>query len=339
MYSYILLACLAFFNSSSVALVLRHHRLIGKASNSNPEVVVILHGLLGSSRNFRTWSNLLHPMVGTNMDIISMDLRNHGRNMEKCDDMSYPAMAEDVVQTLQEAGIRAAHFIGHSMGGKVASALSLIKTDIDIDVKSLTMLDISPVNYQLSEFTHVSDTMKLLKEISSLSSSLPRRDIELYITQKIPSKSMQQFIMSNIQWTGDVLNWSFHLPAICNNINNIAGYPYDHDNMDHSLQYTGPTMILRSENNDFVKPEHARKTMRLFPNCQVQTVKNSGHWLHIDQPETTANIVSNFIRQATSMNRDMDLAAMSAQGGASPDATATVARAPQHREMATPSIY
>ncbi|WP_249543753.1 alpha/beta fold hydrolase, partial [Escherichia coli] len=55
-------------------------------------------------------------------DIVQVDMRNHGLS-PRSPEMTYPAMAQDLLDTLDAHQIERATFIGHSMGGKAVMAL------------------------------------------------------------------------------------------------------------------------------------------------------------------------------------------------------------------------
>jgi pimeloyl-ACP methyl ester carboxylesterase len=80
--------------------------------------IVILHGLLGSSRNFQSWARLVYNKLDKKRDVVCMDLRNHGRTSSGYGSLSmdYDSMAADVLHTLKTLGCRNVHLIGHSMG-------------------------------------------------------------------------------------------------------------------------------------------------------------------------------------------------------------------------------
>lgn len=82
--------------------------------------VVILHGLLGQGRNFRSWGMALHERLARPRRVLIPDLRNHGSSGH-ADDMTYQLMAQDVLAMLDRHGIDRAVLVGHSMGGKVAA--------------------------------------------------------------------------------------------------------------------------------------------------------------------------------------------------------------------------
>ena len=69
------------------------HRDLGGAGNPP---LIILHGMLGSSRNWQTTGRDL----AARYHVFALDLRNHGQSPHD-DDMSYPTMVADVVAWMQ----------------------------------------------------------------------------------------------------------------------------------------------------------------------------------------------------------------------------------------------
>jgi hypothetical protein len=86
-----------------------------------PPVVVFLHGLLGNKRNFASIGRSLAQQQQQERRFVSLDLRNHGDNVHDWrKDMSYTAMARDVIHFCQMYNFTQIELIGHSVGGKVA---------------------------------------------------------------------------------------------------------------------------------------------------------------------------------------------------------------------------
>lgn len=69
---------------------------------------------------------------------VCVDLRNHG-DSPHTDEMGYRIMSEDVARLMSEQQIQQAIVVGHSMGGKVAMALALLRVNFFKNVQKKVM--------------------------------------------------------------------------------------------------------------------------------------------------------------------------------------------------------
>ena len=88
--------------------------LAGTELGAGPPVA-LLHGLFGAAANFGT----VQKRLAERFRVIALDLRNHG-NSPHAPHMSYPTMAEDVLETLRARSALPCALVGHSMGALVA---------------------------------------------------------------------------------------------------------------------------------------------------------------------------------------------------------------------------
>jgi len=109
------------------------HRDLGGAGKP---ALIVLHGLLGSSRNWQSTGSDL----AARYQVWALDLRNHGRSPHEAE-MSYEAMVADVIAWMDGQGIARAALMGHSMGGKVAMLLACRHPE---RVERLVVVDIAP---------------------------------------------------------------------------------------------------------------------------------------------------------------------------------------------------
>jgi lipase len=87
--------------------------------------VVCLHGVNAHGRRFR---KLVEERLADRFHVIAPDLRGHGFS-----DWEPPwtiaTLAHDVLETLDAAGVRQAHWIGHSLGGRLILELAPLAAD------------------------------------------------------------------------------------------------------------------------------------------------------------------------------------------------------------------
>lgn len=81
--------------------------------------LVLLHGMLGSSRNWLTTG----ADLAAKHHVLAPDLRNHGRSFHDAA-MDYDTLCADVVEWMDVHARGPVTLVGHSMGGKTAMLLA-----------------------------------------------------------------------------------------------------------------------------------------------------------------------------------------------------------------------
>lgn len=94
--------------------------------------LLMIHGFAAEQGSWRP----LVQSLGENLPVMAVDLPNHGKSGQHAVD-SLRAMAQLVLQRLDEEGVGAFHVLGHSLGGGVSLALAQLSPD---RVRSLTLL-------------------------------------------------------------------------------------------------------------------------------------------------------------------------------------------------------
>ena len=229
--------------------------------------VVILHGLLGSSSNWRSIARHLAERYR----VFALDLPNHGESPH-VDTMSYPAMAADVAGFLDEQRIASATLIGHSMGGKTAMRLAL---DAPERVDRLVAVDIAPT---LSNHDH----LPWLRAMETLDVGRVRRrgDADKLLAEAVPDAAMRQFLLQNLISTPGGFAWRVNLAAIESSLSALLDFPLDAD----TKAFDGPALFIRGAQSDYVSREDETAIRALFPRADVVTIEGAGHWVHAEQP-------------------------------------------------------
>lgn len=248
-------------------------------------VVVCLHGLYGSGRN---WQSIARDLA-RDYQVYLLDLRNHGLSFHsECWD--YSAMARDVHELMQSLGIQSFALIGHSMGGKVAMQYAL---DYGQHLTHLMIVDIAPKVYA-SEYHH--SLLQALAEID-LESMESREAVSQNLSSKIPQKDIRDFLLSNLrqqkqeQQAPASWYWQFNLPVIQAQLANITG--------NISASQTGfqdcPVLFLAGADSDYILPEDIELIHQYFPEAQCRWIENAGHWVHVDQAQVVIAISRDFL--------------------------------------------
>ena len=107
--------------------------------NPAAPALVILHGLLGASRNWTMICKALQPRF----DVHALYLRNHGSSPHSAA-MRWAELCDDLQTYLNEQGLNEIHLMGHSLGGKVAMRYACQNPEV---VKKLVIVDIAAKPY------------------------------------------------------------------------------------------------------------------------------------------------------------------------------------------------
>ena len=57
----------------------------------------------------------------------------------------------------------------------------------------------------------------------------------------------------------------------------------------------GPTLFVRGEHSDYIRPEYWPLIEALFPRARLATVPNAGHWIHAENPNGFLAVIEAFL--------------------------------------------
>ena len=238
--------------------------------------VALLHGLFGAAANFGT----VQKRLAERHRVIALDLRNHG-NSPHARYMSYPAMAEDVLETLRARNALPCALVGHSMGGKVAMAAAL---EAPGAIARLLVADIAPVTYPPA-FRAYAQAMAAMR----LSADLTRVAADRMLAASVENPAIRAFLLQNLRF-GAQPGWRIGLDAIAAGLHVLEGWPELDENA-----YLGPALFVSGARSDYILPEHRPIIRAMFPAARFAVLKNAGHWLHADNPEGFISLVDAFL--------------------------------------------
>lgn len=237
--------------------------------------VLILHGLMGSSRN---WQRIIRKL-GKEFKVTAPDLRNHGESPHG--PHSIALMKEDVIGLIEKNFDEPPHLIGHSMGGQVAMAIATS----GVHIKSLILVDSSPLRLR-------GNLKGLLDKLAGLDpgSVTSRAEAEEQLSADIPDKRILQFLLQNLKRTEHgSFEWQCNLPELLRYVTEESF------SLPDGAEYDGPTLILAGGKSEYRVWEHQGIFKEHFPNMKFEVFNESGHWLHADASEKFTERVEDFI--------------------------------------------
>ncbi len=226
--------------------------------------LAILHGLLGSSRNWRRAG----ADLSEHFHVLALDLRNHGLS-PRSEEETFEAMARDVLEFLDDRSIARAHLLGHSLGGKVAMLLACRHPE---RVEVLYVVDIAPKPYPVDR--RIFDILMRL-ELRGLAS---RTEAEERLARDVPDRPMRLFLLSNLarDEKGE-LYWQANLPVLAHALPELRRSALGPED-----RFLGRTVFLLGARSGFVAEADRPAILRHFPNAAFEEIPGAGHFPHVD---------------------------------------------------------
>ncbi len=243
--------------------------------------VIILHGLFGQSDNWVT----VGRRIADQFHVFIPDQRNHGQSPHT-PVHSFPAMADDLADFIDEHQIENPILIGHSMGGKVAMTYAL---ENPAKVMKLAIIDISPRRYP-ERVTHTQVISQMLSiDLEKMST---RTEVEKILDSQMTDKRVQMFILKNLYYKlHGKLAWRLNLEAINQSMDQLF------DSVSSNNQYTGPVLFIRGGKSDYVPDSDLPLILSMLPQAQIKTISGASHWVHADAPEELCFLLSSFLER------------------------------------------
>ena len=249
-----------------------HDNVIGEGPN-----VVLLHGLFGQGTNLGSIARRLQGQFCVH----SPDLPDHGRSGWTAMP-SVEGYAEAIADWMRGRGIAHAHFVGHSLGGKVAMQLALSKPDL---VDKLVVADIVPVAYPPG---HAGVFSGMAAVAAGRCSS--RQDAAALLSAHVSDASVIQFLLLSLKRDNDgAYVWRL------NRVGLEAGYPQLSGALEAATTFDGEALFIRGSESSYVTDAAVVDIERLFNGMVLKTIAGAGHWLHAEKPVAFNALVLDFL--------------------------------------------
>ncbi len=242
--------------------------------------LLILHGFLGMSDN---WKTLSGQFAAEGFQVHALDMRNHGRSLHSAE-FTYAAMVRDIAEYVRFNNLGTVDIIGHSMGGKIAMFYA---TQNPEKVRKLIVADIGPRYYA----PHHQDILKALNSVD-FSKKPSRQEVDDILAVYVPDFGTRQFLMKSLYWQEPgQLGFRFNLEVFNSSIESIG------EALPANAVYTKPTLFLKGEKSRYICEDDEPVIHHHFPNSEIVTIKNAGHWLHAENPKDFFESTLSFLKQ------------------------------------------
>lgn len=240
---------------------------------STPPVVVLVHGLFGSSDNL----TVIRRHLETQYRVVNIDLPDHGLSPHS-ERFSFENYARQIILTLSTLNISKASVIGHSLGAKVAMWLAYLAPSM---VDKLICLDIAPVAYTRRHENVINALTSVpLGQITS------RKDAHQHMANFIEDPSTIAFLLKSLFEENGTWRWRFNLSLLVRDYALLSDW-----SLSGQQVYNGVVLFIKGERSDYILAQYEDAIKIQFPKARAKLV-NAGHWLHAEKPQVVNSLIT-----------------------------------------------
>ncbi|KAL7156221.1 hypothetical protein ABFS83_03G128900 [Erythranthe nasuta] len=270
-----------------------------------PPTAVLLHGILGSRKNWGTFAKRLAQEF-PKWQFLLVDLRCHGdsASLKKRGPHTVASAALDVLKLLGSLKLTPRVVVGHSFGGKVAlSMVDQVPKPLARPVR-VWVLDATPgkVRAGADGDDHPAELISFLSNLPKVVSS--KRDIMDGLIKDGFSKDVAQWVVTNLRQTKvngespSSFSWVFDLKGIAEMYQS-----YEETNLWKLVED-----VPRGVHINFLKAERSLHRWALEDlrrihvaeeqaaqegaGVEMHVLEDAGHWVHADNPDGLFRILS-----------------------------------------------
>lgn len=274
--------------------VLLHGHELSYLDSGSGSVVLFIHGILGSQRQ---WAHLVDKLDDDHRLIVP-DLFGHGESAKPLGDYSLSAHAAAMRDLLDHLGIERVTLVGHSLGGGIAmqffylfpervDRLVLVSSgglgrEVSVVLRSATLPGAAQVLSVLAS-APVLTRVEALGRGASRIGWRPGADIDA-IWRSFSSLGDGESRRAFLATTRAVID-----------IGGQSISAYDH--LEAALPV--PTLVVWGSKDRTIPAWHALKVQRALPDCRVELFEGAGHFPHLDDPDRFAGLLREFIDMST----------------------------------------
>lgn len=244
-----------------------------------PRPVILLHGFLGSGRNLATLARRWMEL-DPSQSFLMPDLPGHGESPPPSG-AGISALARRLLDTVRNEGVEGPlHITGHSLGGRVGLAASLLEPE---SVEAVDLLDIAPGPIA----TESSESGRVLAKLLQAPDTAPDRSSmrkALEDLRVLPTTA--SWLVMNVETAPEGVRWRIDREALARlhkEVNAADLWPA----VEHA---TAKIRCVRGGHSPYVSDEDARRMEAA--GCPVATLPTAGHNVHVEALEPLARMLA-----------------------------------------------
>ena len=267
-----------------------HGRTIAYRGGGEGPVVVLIHGMAGSSQ---TWDAII-PHLSRHATVVAPDMLGHGGSAKPRGDYSLGALASGVRDLLVALGHERATIVGQSLGGGVAMQFAYQFPERCERLVLVSSGGLGPEVSALLRFLSAPGAEYLLalgcapglqKAGLTIAGWLDRIGLK---TAPAAAEVMRSYI-----GLGDLETRTAFMSTLRSVVDLAGQRASASDRLYLAAQM--PTLIVWGDKDPFIPVAHAHTAHEAMPGSRLEIFEGSGHFPHRDDPDRFAHLLRDFI--------------------------------------------
>ena len=253
-------------------------------------VVLFIHGLLGSHRN---WSHLVDTL-NADYRVLAPDLFGHGASAKPMGDYSLGAHAATLRDLLDQLGIDRVTLVGHSLGGGIAMQFCYLFPE---RVERLVLVSSGGLGRSVSPLLRSATLPGAEWVLPLLASSWVRARAEA-VGRTLARVGWRASSDVTEAWHGftslaDADSRRAFLATTRSVIDPGGQSVSAHKHLPMAIEI--PTLVVWGTRDRMIPTWHATTAHQAIAGSRVELFEGAGHFPHLDEPERFAELLRDFI--------------------------------------------
>ena len=253
-------------------------------------VVLFIHGLLGSHRN---WSHLVDTL-NADYRVLAPDLFGHGASAKPMGDYSLGAHAATLRDLLDQLGIDRVTLVGHSLGGGIAMQFCYLFPE---RVERLVLVSSGGLGRSVSPLLRSATLPGAEWVLPLLASSWVRARAEA-VGRTLARVGWRASSDVTEAWHGftslaDADSRRAFLATTRSVIDPGGQTVSAHHHLPMAIEI--PTLVVWGTRDRMIPTWHATTAHQAIAGSRVELFEGAGHFPHLDEPERFAELLRDFI--------------------------------------------
>jgi len=269
--------------------VLIHGHDVGFRRAGSGEVILLIHGLAGSSR---TWDDVI-PALTAEYDVIAPDLLGHGESAKPQGDYSLGAFASGLRDLLSVLDVASVTIVGHSFGGGVAMQLAYQHPHL---VDRLVLVGSGGLGREVSWLLRML-ALPGAEYLMPFGIPKPIVDRATDVGRALGRRNIRSPKLAEMWRAYSSLAGAQNRSAFVRTMRGVIEPGGQVVNAEDRLYLAAhiPTLIVWGDRDEIIPVEHGRKAHELIPTSRLEILTGVGHFPHVEAPDRFNDVMLDFL--------------------------------------------